>query len=187
MTKEPSKFFGLKSSTDLYFKLLYDIERLRAARSTKAVQYAAFDAAVTGSHILDWVLMELSEDAYIRLTGIRRGQGLPKGDPGPIMRFINLNKDELPGIDYCRSISNSVKHMKMSLGNPMKGMEIGSTAKLKYTDHVITDVHVIAYIRTEPEGEKISAVELFEDTAAQWREFLVKEGLWVEQPPDWDE
>jgi len=61
MTKEPSKHFGLRSSTDLYLKLLYDIERLKTAVSSKAVQYAAFDAAVTGSHILDWVLVELSQ------------------------------------------------------------------------------------------------------------------------------
>lgn len=150
------------------------------------MQYAAVDAAVTGSHILDWVLVELSEEAYLRLTGIRRGQELPKGDPGPIMRFINLNKDELGGIDYCRSISNAMKHMKMSLGQPMKGMGIGSTAKLKYTDNVITGVEVIAYIEIEV-GKKVNAIELFEETAEQWREFLVREGLWVEQPPEWDE
>lgn len=192
MTKEPARHFGLKSSTDLYLKLLYDIERLKLARSTKAVQYAAFDAAITGSHILDWVLVELSDEAHIRLTGLRKKQKVKckEGDQrkeNPITNFIERNRDQLPGIDYCRQIANSVKHMKMSLGAPMKGMEIGSTAKLKFTDHVITSVEVIAYIRTGPKGEKISAVELFEDTAAQWKGFLVREGLWVEQPPEWDE
>ncbi|WP_165504917.1 hypothetical protein [Rhizobium pisi] len=41
----------------------------------------------------------------------------------------------------------------------------------------------IAYIQIEPEGEKINIVELFQTTAEQWFEFLVEEGLWVEQPP----
>lgn len=187
MTRPPPKYFGLKSSTDLYLKLLYDIERLRTAGSTKAVQYAAFDAAVTGSHILDWVLAELKPDAYLRLTGIRKGQKLPKDDPGPIKRFIEQNKDELAGIDYCRQISNAVKHMKMSLGAPMKGMGIGSTTKLKYTGDQLSGAYVIAYIQVDPGGEKINVIELFEDTAEQWRQFLVREGLWVEQPPEWED
>lgn len=191
MTKEPSKHFGLRSSTDLYLKLLYDIGRLKTAVSSKAVQYAAFDAAVTGSHILDWVLNELSDEAHIRLTGLRKKQKVKckEGDQlreNPITNFIERNRDQLPGIDYCRSISNAMKHMKMSLGQPMKGMGIGSTAKLKYTDHVITGVEVIAYIEIEV-GKKVNAVELFEETAEQWREFLVREGLWGEQPPEWDE
>ncbi|UFW65808.1 hypothetical protein RlegWSM1455_07235 [Rhizobium laguerreae] len=187
MPRPPSKYFGLRSSTDLYLKLLHDIERLRSGGGTKAVQYAAFDAAVTGSHILDWVLNELTPDAYLRLTGLRKGKKPPKDDPGPIIRFIERNGDELRGINFCRQIANTVKHMKISLGKPMKDMAIGSTVKFEMTDKQITNARAIAYIQIEPEGEKINIVELFETTAEQWFEFLVEEGLWVEQPPEWEE
>lgn len=134
MTRPPSKYFGLKSSTDLYLKLLYDIERLRAGGGTKAVQYAAFDAAVTGAHILDWVLNELTPEAYLRLTGLRKGKKPPKDDPGAIMRFIERNGEKMDGLDVCRQIANAVKHMKISMGRVMKGMAIGSTVKLEWTD-----------------------------------------------------
>jgi len=185
MTRPSPKYFGLSSSTDLYLKLLYDIERLRSARSTKAVQYAAFDAAVTGSHILDWVLVELSPEAHLRLTWLRKGTN-KKGKDGPIIQFIERNRDDLRGIDFCRQIANSVKHMKMSLGSPMKGMGIGSTIKLGGTGDLVTSAKVIAYIQIA-DGKKVDAVELFEETADQWREFLVKEKLWVQPPPDWEE
>ncbi|MCQ1856214.1 hypothetical protein NOJ16_33850 [Neorhizobium galegae] len=174
-------------ATDLYLKLIFDIERLRAGGGTKAVQYAAFDAAVTGSHILDWVLNELTPEAHLRLTGLKKGARQKKDEPGPITTFIERNGGRMGGIDFCRQIANSVKHMKISFGKPMKDMAIGSTVKLEWTDNRITNAYSIAYIQIEPEGEKINVVELFQDTAEQWREFLEREGLWVEQPPDWEE
>ncbi|NTI03160.1 hypothetical protein G6K88_14140 [Agrobacterium rhizogenes] len=187
MARPPSKYFGLRSSTDLYLKLLHDIERLQAGGSTKKVQYAAFDAAVTGSHILDWVLNELTPEAYLRLTGLRKGATPKKGDPGPITSFIERNDGKMDRLDFCRQIANAVKHMKFSLGKPMKDMAIGSTVKLQWTDKRITNAYAIAYIQREPGGKKIDIVELFQDTAEQWRDFLEREGLWVEQPPDQEE
>ncbi|MGO6883030.1 hypothetical protein ACCS44_29720 [Rhizobium ruizarguesonis] len=183
MTRPPSRYFGLRSSTDLYLKLLHDIERLRSGGGTKAVQYAAFDAAVTGSHILDWVLNELTPEAHLRLTGLKKGATPKKGDPGPITSFIERNSDDLKGINYCRQIANAVKHMKISMGPVMKDMAIGLTVRFEFADKQITSARAIAYIQIEPEGEKINIVELFQTTAEQWFEFLVEEGLWVEQPP----
>lgn len=46
MKSRPDKTFDLRSSTDLYLKLHYDVERLCQAEYTKAIQYAAFDCAV---------------------------------------------------------------------------------------------------------------------------------------------
>jgi hypothetical protein len=43
------------------------------------------------------------------------------------------------------------------------------------------------YVQIEPDGETINVIDLFQQTAEQWRGFLVEEGLWVEQPPSWDE
>lgn len=142
---------------------------------------------MTASHILDWVLKELSPDAYLRLTGLRKGKKPPDGDPGPIMRFIELNGEKMPGINFCRQIANAVKHMKMTMGSPMKGMAIGSTVKLEWTDNRITNAYAIVYIQIEPDGEKINVIDLFQRTAEQWFDFLNEEGLWVEQPPGSDE
>ncbi|MBX5160405.1 hypothetical protein HJB89_25305 [Rhizobium sp. NZLR8] len=182
MTRPPPKFFGLASSTGLYLKLMFDIERLKAGGGTKAVQYAAMDAAVTASHILDWVLNELTPDAHLRLTGLKRGAKRKRDEPGPIITFIERNRNELGGIDYCRQIANSMKHMKISLGPAING--IGSTVKLKWTENQITSAHAIAYIQIKDNGDKINIVELFEDTAEQWRGFLIEEGLWVKQAPE---
>ncbi|MGO6943180.1 hypothetical protein [Rhizobium johnstonii] len=79
MNAEPDKTFGLRSSTDLYLKLIYDIGRLRSGGGTKAVQYAAFDSAVTAAHILDWVLHELDDAAYLRLTASKRAKRRRRG------------------------------------------------------------------------------------------------------------
>lgn len=46
-----------------------DIE-LSNGGGTKAVQFAAFDAAVTASHILDWVLHEVDDASHLGLTGV---------------------------------------------------------------------------------------------------------------------
>ncbi|TRA99827.1 MULTISPECIES: hypothetical protein [Rhizobium/Agrobacterium group] len=189
MTRTPrqQKYFGLRSSTDLFLKLVYDIERLRNANSSTAIQYAAIDAAVTGSHILDWVLVELDSEAYLRLTGLKKGKKIKKGEVGPIQTFIHLNEKEMPAIDYCRRIANNVKHRTSELGGPMKDMAIGSTVKLIWKDKKLTDTHPTAYIQKEPGGEKINVLDLFDSMAEQWHDFLVGEGLWVEQPPDWDD
>jgi len=189
MTRRPrrQKYFGLRSSTDLYLKLVYDIERLRKADSSAAIQYAAIDAAVTGSHILDWVLLELEPDAYLRLTGLKKTKKIKRGEVGPIQNFIQLNEEEMPAIDFCRRIANNVKHRTSELGGPMKEMAIGHTVKLIWKDQRLTDAYPIAYIQKEPGGVKVNVLDLFDSMAEQWHDFLVSEGLWVEQPPEWEE
>lgn len=183
----PQKYFGLRSSTDLYLKLVSEIDRLRKGVSSRTIQYAAIDAAVTGTHILDWVLVELEPDAYLRLTGLKKGKRVPKGHPKPTSAFIELNKRDMPAIDYCRQIANTVKHRTSELAGPMKDMSIGQTVKLIWKDKKITDTYAYAYIQLVPGGEKIDAINLFEKMAEQWKDFLVREGLWVEQSPPWDE
>ncbi|MDE8763658.1 MULTISPECIES: hypothetical protein [Rhizobium] len=185
MKVRPDKTFGLASSTDLYLKLIHDIERLRAGAGTKAVQYAAFDAAVTASHILDWVLHEIDAASHLRLTGVPKGyKPTKKGELGPVAGFIHINGGRMGGIEFCRQISNSVKHMTITMGPVMTDMSTGSTVKLDWTKDKITNAYAIAYIQVAPKGEKINVVELFQTTAEQWFLFLEREGLWVEQPPE---
>ncbi|MEY9198431.1 hypothetical protein ABIA16_003547 [Sinorhizobium fredii] len=184
MKAPPDKTFGLRSSTDLYLKLLHDIERLRSGGGTKAVQYAAFDAAVTASHILDWVLHELDEASHLRLTGVEKGKKPKKGEIGPIGGFIERNGGMLGGLEFCRQIANSVKHVVITMGPVMKDMSTGSTVKLVRDGDRFTNAYALAYIRLKKDGEKIPVIELFQSMAEQWFLFLEIEGLWVEQAPD---
>ena len=50
--KHPDKTFGLKSSTDLYLKLLYDIDRLRSGRGTKQPLVSVEDLSVLADHLI---------------------------------------------------------------------------------------------------------------------------------------
>lgn len=180
----PDKTFGLKSSTDLYLKLLFDIDRLQSAQCTKAIRYAAFDAAVTASHILDWVLHELDDAAHLRLTGCEKGKKPKKGEIGPVAGFIQKNGG-LGGLEFCRQIANSVKHVVITMGPVMTNMSTGSTIKLEWKVRQVVNAYAYAYIKID--GQKYPVVDLFQDMADQWLKFLVDEGLWVEQPPDHDE
>ncbi|MGO7035670.1 hypothetical protein ACCT19_33185 [Rhizobium ruizarguesonis] len=88
------------------------------------------------------------------------------------------------GLKYCRQISNSVKHMIITMGLVMKNMSTGSTVKLERDGDHFTNAYAMAYIRLKKDGEKIPVIELFEVMASQWYEFLTIEGLWVEQPSE---
>lgn len=181
----PDKTFGLRSSTDLYLKLLYDIKRLKAARFTADARYSAFDCAVTGFHIVDWVLQEVDEAQHVALTGVGKNHRPKRGERGAIRRFIDQNDEQLGGVEYCRQIANSVKHMYLTSNPIMKDMSTGTSVKLLRDGDRFVGSQVNAYIKVK--DEKIPVIELFQDTARQWRNFLVDEGLWVDQPPEWDE
>ncbi|MBY3026501.1 DUF3800 domain-containing protein [Rhizobium leguminosarum] len=96
MTRPTPKYFRLSSPTDLYLKLLYDIDRLRSASSTKAVQYAAFDAAVTGSrarksennHVIIWWLNESLETTTIHLPAPTRAAAEPVEEKKPRKQLL---------------------------------------------------------------------------------------------------
>ncbi|PCK77539.1 hypothetical protein [Rhizobium sophoriradicis] len=176
MATSPDKTFGLRSSTDLYLKLIHDIDRLRSGVGTKAVQYAAFDAAITGSHILDWVLHELDEASHLRLTGVGKGM------KGAVAGFIQRNCGMLGGLEFCRQIANSVKHVTITMGPVMTNMSTGSTVKLEWQGDRITNAYAHAFIKID--DQKYSVIELFQSMAEQWFLFLEIEGLWVEQPPE---
>ncbi len=160
LSLRPDKTFDLKSSTDLYLKLLFDIDRLKTGGSSKKVQYAAFDAAVTSSHILDWVLHEVDPASHVRLTGIEKGRRPKRGELGPISGFIAKNGKMLPALEYCRQIANSVKHVMITMGPVMSDMPTGSTVKLEWTDDMITSAYAIAYIQEGVGSEKINVVDL---------------------------
>jgi hypothetical protein len=186
----PTKTFGMRVPTDLYEKLLYDINRLRSARSSADSKYAAFDCAVDAWHLVDWTLHVVDDDAYERLSGFKRGGPTRKGKLTIEASFKDLQEDRLSALKYCHMLANSVKHREVRT-DLMPNVWSGNTAILSWSkpendsDRSIMDISVLTYVTVD--GERYNAIQLFEDMAAQWRAFLIREGLFEFRPQEPDD
>jgi hypothetical protein len=186
----PTKTFGMREPTDLYEKLLYDNERLRSARSSAESKYAAFDCAVDAWHLVDWTLHFADDAAYERLSGYKRN-GPKKGNLTVEASFMETQKKRLPALEVCHTLANSVKHREVR-NDRMPELWTGSTGILSWSEPAtdtgrrsVTGVKLLTYL--EADGERHNAIDLFEAMAAQWRVFLIEEGLFEfrpEQPED---
>jgi hypothetical protein len=181
-----TKTFGMKVPTDLYEKLLYDIERLRSARSSADSRYAAFDCAVDAWHLVDWTLHFADDATYERLSGFKRGGPSKKGKLTVEASFKDMQRDRLPALRLCHMIANSVKHREVR-NDLMPALWTGSTAILSWSEphketgeRSMKGVSLLTYF--EWEGMRHNAVELFEEMADQWRTFLVEEGIFEFRP-----
>lgn len=175
----PSKTFGLTTPTDLYYKLLFDIERLRLGVGSDNVRYAAFDCAVTASHIVDWVLHAIDDRQHQKLTGRTKQQNKI------IAGFLTENADRLPPLKFCSEIANSVKHVVVTRGTPMNNISTGSAVKISpgfdaRDRETWKDVKFAAYVYIVVDDKKFEVIELFRAMAGQWELFLREEGLFVE-------
>ena len=79
--------FGLDSPMDVWIKLRFDIDRLKVARFTKELQYAALDCAIWSFHLIDWVLNAV--DWAIYAFGSRRKKS---GGRAATQRFMTTNR-----------------------------------------------------------------------------------------------
>lgn len=187
----PTKTFDMRVPTDLYEKLLFDIGRLRWARSSVDSKYAAFDCAVDAWHLVDWTLHFVDDASHERLSGFKRGGPSRKGKLTVEARFADTQDGRLPALKFCRMLANSVKHREVR-NDLMPGVWTGSTAILSWSkperetgERSLKDITLLTYV--EVDGERYKAVELFEDMADQWRTFLVEEGLFEFRPePPYD-
>jgi hypothetical protein len=176
----PTKTFDLRTPTDLYEKLIFDIERLRAARSSVEARYAAVDCSVTSLHLADWVLHAVSDERHKELSGqIRNHKHAVAG-------FAKLQAAKLPDLEYCYPIGNSVKHRELR-NDKSPSLWTGTTSRLIWSEPTedtgkrsITGVKLITYFKLD--GERYNAIELFEAMASQWRSFLIEEGLFEFRP-----
>jgi len=179
---EPTKTFGLTKPIDLYRKLLFDIERLKSSVSTRRVQYAAFDCAVDANHLVEWTLHAVDEQAHVRLTGLERNKH------GVIKGFGEINADRLPALEHCRQLANSMKHVVVTRGPLMENMSTAATVKFEPSfiagEMPPPGFRAFAWLYIKQDGEKYSALELFEDMSAQWEVFLREEGLFIEEIPE---
>lgn len=182
--ERPTKTFGLEEPIELYRKLLFDIQRLRAGRATRDVQYAAFDCAVSSSHLVDWVLHAVDDTSHVRLSGKQRGKH------GIIQGFGARNASRLPDLELCRQIANSVKHVIVTHGPVMDHVSTGSTVRFEpsflISEPIPTNVQIFAWAYVNDKGKKQSIVDLFEKMAKQWARFMKEEDLFVEELPEID-
>ncbi|WP_322886516.1 hypothetical protein U8C31_18280 [Sinorhizobium medicae] len=179
--------FGVKTPTDLYQKLLFDIDRLRAGGSSAAVSYAAIDCAIDATHLADWVLRAVDNDHHIRLTG----KSITKDNDISLKGFDAVSGERLPTLEYCRDIANHGKHFLLTRSKPMEGIETGRSIRIHPRYNALTgptkgqSFFPYAYIKVN--DEKIFVIELFQEAAEQWLQFLQEEGLWEEGPWQPDE
>lgn len=169
------KTFGIRTPSGLLLKLRHDITRLKGARASLEMGYAALDCAITAWHLMDWLLASVSPKRHEELTGIKQGKSSPaKG-------FIERNEHRLPGIRDCQLIANTGKHLVLS-GHDDPSLET-QTAALFEPPFDANDpsswprvtVRPVAYILRGK--EKVDAVAFFVDMERQWRHLLVEEGF----------
>lgn len=176
----PTKTFGMRTPTDLHEKLLFDIKRLHAARSSLEARYAAFDCAVTALHMADWVLHAVSDERHKALSGKTRDE------KHVVASFAKKQAARLPDLKYCYPIGNSVKHRELQ-NDRSQTLWTGTTSRFIWSESAeasgkrsLTGVKLITYF--ELDGERYNAVELFEAMAEQWQAFLVEESLFEPRP-----
>ncbi|UWU20161.1 hypothetical protein N2601_12740 [Rhizobium sp. CB3060] len=188
--RRKTKTFGLKSPTDLHYKLLFDIERLKKANLQNEARYAAIDCAVDAWHLVDWVLHrdQVDDANFTRLTGGRkRKETKPERDQfdGKTVEanFADAQEHRLPALKFCRILANSVKHREIRKDS-MPELWSGSSYKLTWEtrdgERSLKSHTLFVYVGYE--GEKHHAFDLFEKMADQWRTFLIEEGLFEPIP-----
>lgn len=184
--RRKSKTFGLRTPTDLHGKLMYDVERLKAAKSPSEASYAAFDCTIGAWHLVDWTLHhETIDDAtFTSLTGRRRDETKEErkkiGKPVETS-FKEAQAQRLPVLKFCQMMANNLKHRELRYDDPMPETWSGSTARFQWDQtedgkRSIAGFTLFTYV--EHDGEKYEALGIFEDAAEQWREFLTEEGLY---------
>lgn len=180
MQKAPTKTFGLSEPMEVWLKLRFDLDRIRASRFTQGRQYAALDCAIWGFHLIDWVLEAVDDDAHLRLTGKRRGgKKLVDG-------FIETNIKVLPTLPYLRQIANTGKHRVLSQSVDVSTWITGHTVRFDppfdaRDPHAPISASAVAYLRMTETGEEAEVAQFFEAVVGQWEYLLKRERLF-----DWN-
>lgn len=186
MIAKPTKTFGVDSAMDIWIKLKFDLERLRAARWTRDQQYAALDCAIWSFHLVDWVLREVDDAARARLTAVKGKSNSTEG------RFIETNDAIIPTLKLCRQIANTGKHRVLTRSPDDPSWGTGHSVRFNPpfdpTDpHLPTTITAQTYLKDNA-GNEILAVNFFEAAVVQWEYLLKKERLfdwnWDYEPPD---
>ena len=177
---QPTKTFGLSEPMDVWLKLRFDLDRLKAARWTNELQYAALDSAIWAFHLIDWVLETIDDTAHVRLTGKpRHGRGVLEG-------FISANSNTLSTLSFLSQIANTSKHRVLRISSDDPSWVTGHTIRFDPAYDATdpdrpTSISAVAYLRITANGEEVQVQAFFESVVAQWEQFLKREKLF-----DWN-
>jgi hypothetical protein len=156
--------------------------------------YAAMDCAVDATHLADWVLRAVNDDHHKRLTG----KAISPKNEVDLQGFDAKNKDRISSLALCRDIANHAKHVLLTRS---KSLNIGTGRSIKFDPPIKVgqpfpeNFKANAYVYIIEDGQTRSVLNLFEDAAAEWKTFLIEEGLFdhdlddhLNFPPDpWPE
>lgn len=176
----PTKTFGLSEPMDVWLKLRFDLDRLKAARSTRDLQYAALDCAIWAFHMIDWVLESVDDAAHLRLTGKQRdGKKVLDG-------FLATNASRLPALPWIGQIANTGKHRVLRNSKDDPSWVTGHTIRFDppfdaRNPHNPVSISAVAYLRMTATAEEMQVQAFFEGVVSQWEHFLKRENLF-----DWD-
>jgi hypothetical protein len=179
MQDVPTKTFGLAEPMDVWLKLRFDLDRLRVARWTKDLQYAALDSSIWAFHMIDWVLETVDDAAHLRLTGkFRGGRNVVEG-------FIETNFKEFSTLPFLQQIANTGQHRVLRVSNDDPTWVTGHTVRfdppdIRDTQRAVS-ISAVAYLRINATGEEVQVQAFFESVVGQWEHFLKREGLF-----DWN-
>lgn len=181
--RNPTKNFGIRDASDLLGKLRFDLARLKAAKMSNAVRYAALDCSLVSFHMVDWVLQSVSPERCLELCG------KAAGDHGSVRSFIKRNTNKLPHLATCDVIANTGKHLALTW-RADDGSVVGkSTVRFDPPFEVdrpetwaTAKAYAVATIKTA--GGEIDAVDFFQEVLQHWNEFLDSEGLLTDAPPE---
>ncbi len=177
-----TKTFGLRTPNDLYKKLLFDLDRLNNSTTSETSVYAAFDCAVTATHIAEWVIHAATPSQHLKLTGKRSGH------EKALKGFGELNEDRLLALKFCRQIANAVKHVVITRSKEMENVYTGKSIKFdppldfsKPESVFPPGQKFLPFVYIAVDDNKYPVADLFRDMAAQWHDFLDEEGFFDEQ------
>jgi hypothetical protein len=178
----PTKTFGIRDASDLLNKLRFDIDRLKSARSSEALRYAAFDCSIVSLHLADWVVHSVSEARCLNLCGKRAN------DHRSVQAFIERNAGRLPQLATCELIANSSKHLILRRVDDPSVMA-SSTVRFDPPFQVERpetwkDVKAFPVALVTTGNGEIEASVFFDDVAARWQAFLEAERLLTARPPE---
>lgn len=177
--------FGLSNCRDLLRKFRRDIERLKASNCLMTIYDAAYDCAVVGTHLADWVARDLalarqqpkgtparvSADMLAEITGNQK-ETLRKA-------LFELAELECPAVDVCRTYANGGKHAERNnrAAEVRMGIIRESAAEGQRTDSVnATELFLILYDAGEP-IVAWSADRLFAKVYEFWESIILATGL----------
>jgi len=176
----PTKTFGLSRPMDVFEKLDFDLKRLRSSRNSSDVKFACLDLAIWSYHMIDWVLVTVSEVRHNQLTGYSRYHSKA------INGFVERQSIRLGTLGFCQQMANTGKHRVLTHKPDDPSFETNHTVMIEWGadangSRQIQNMYPTAYLKDTATGQKIDAKEFFALALEQWANFLKAENLY-----DWE-